>query len=259
MRRVVFNQKGGVGKSTISCNLAAINAAMGKKTLVIDLDIQGNSTQYLLGKKVTDSDKTIANFFKDCLSLSLFGSSNNSGLEAIIHETPFPNLYVIPSHLDLEPLQARLESRMKILKLRDALDELTEFESIYMDTPPVLNFFSQSALIAADKCLIPFDCDSFSREALYNLLQTVAEVKADHNGKLEIEGIIVNQYQKQANLPQQMVDALVAEGLPVFAAMISPSIKVRESHSASQPLIHYVPKHKLSSEYRALYAEIHGS
>jgi chromosome partitioning protein len=259
MRRVIFNQKGGVGKSTISCNLAAINAVMGKKTLVIDLDIQGNSTQYLLGKKITDSDKTIAHFFKDCLSLSLFGGSTNSGLENCIHETPFPNLYVIPSHPDLEPLQARLESRMKVLKLRDALDTLKGFDSIYLDTPPVLNFYSQSALIAADTCLIPFDCDSFSREALYTLMQTVAEVKADHNSKLEIEGIIVNQYQKQANLPNQLVDALIAEGLPVFSAMISPSVKVRESHSASKPLVHFVPKHKLTTEYQALYAEIHGS
>ena len=90
MRRVVFNQKGGVGKSTITCNLAAINAVKGKKTLVIDLDIQGNTTQYLLGKKVTDSDNTIAFFFKNCLSLSLFGGSSNSGLENIIHQTPFP-------------------------------------------------------------------------------------------------------------------------------------------------------------------------
>jgi chromosome partitioning protein len=259
MRRVIFNQKGGVGKSTITCNLAAINAVEGKKTLVIDLDIQGNTTQYLLGKKVTDSDKTIAHFFKDCLSLSLFGSGNNSGLESIIHETPFPNLYVIPSHPDLDPLQARLESRMKTLKLREALEKLTGFDTIYLDTPPVLNFYSHSALIAAEKCLIPFDCDSFSREALYTLMQTISEVKADHNQGLEIEGIIVNQYQKQANLPQQLVEALLAEGLPVLGAMISPSVKVRESHSASQPLVHYVPNHKLTNEYRALYAEIHGS
>lgn len=259
MRRVIFNQKGGVGKSTITCNLAAINAVEGKKTLVIDLDIQGNSTQYLLGKKITDSDKTIAHFFKDSLSLSLFGSGNSSGLENIIHETPFPNLYVIPSHPDLEPLQSRLESRMKTFKLKEALEKLTGFDTIYLDTPPVLNFYSHSALIAAEKCLIPFDCDSFSREALYTLMQTITEVKADHNQGLEIEGIIVNQYQKQANLPQQLVEALIAEGLPVLEAMISPSVKVRESHSASQPLVHYVPNHKLTNEYRALYAEIHGS
>lgn len=258
MKRVVFNQKGGVGKSTITCNLAAINAVEGKKTLVIDLDIQGNSTQYLLGKKITESDKTSALFFKDCLSLSLFGG-NNSGLESIIHETPFPNLYVIPSHPDLEALQSRLESRMKTFKLKEALDKLVGFESIYIDTPPVLNFYSQSALIAADKCLIPFDCDSFSREALYTLMQTIKEVKADHNQGLEIEGIVVNQYQKQANLPQQLVEGLIAEGLPVLNAMISPSVKVRESHSMSQPLVHYVPNHKLTTEYRALYDEIHGN
>ncbi len=258
MRRVIFNQKGGVGKSTITCNLAAISAIEGKRTLVIDLDIQGNSTQYLLGAKVTDSDKTIAHFFKDCLSLSLFGGNNTgSGLENLIHETPFPNLFVLPSHPELEPLQGRLESRFKIFKLKEALEKLQDFDNIYIDTPPILNFYSQSALIAAEKCLIPFDCDTFAREALYTLMQAVAEVKADHNQALEIEGIIVNQYQKQANLPRQLVEELIAEGLPVLAAMISPSVKVRESHSVSQPLVHYLPGHKLSDEFRALYAEIH--
>ena len=257
MRRVVFNQKGGVGKSTITCNLAAIAAVEGKRTLVIDLDIQGNSTQYLLGNKVGDSDRTIALFFKDCLSLSLFGGNNNSGLEGVIHETPFPNLFVIPSHPDLEPLQARLESRMKIFKLKEALEKLEGFDEIYLDTPPVLNFYSQSALISAEKCLIPFDCDTFSREALYTLMQTISEVKADHNQNLHLEGIVVNQFQKQANLPRQLVDQLIAEGLPVLASMISPSVKVRESHTAAQPLVHHVPHHKLTDEYRALYAEIH--
>ena len=258
MRRVIFNQKGGVGKSTITCNLAAISALEGKRTLVIDLDAQGNTSQYLLGHKVTDSEKTIAQFFKDTLSLSLFGNGN-SGIENFIHETPFPNLFVLPSHPDLEPLQSRLESRFKIFKLKEALEKLEGFDAIYMDTPPVLNFYSQSALIAADKCLIPFDCDSFAREALYTLMHTIAEVKADHNQNLQIEGIIVNQFQKQANLPRQLVEELIAEGLPVLTAMISPSIKVRESHTVSQPLVHYVPTHKLSDEFRALHAEIHHS
>ena len=257
MRRVIFNQKGGVGKSTITCNLAAISAMQGKRTLVIDLDVQGNSTQYLLGHKVTDSEKTIAVFFKDCLSLSLFGSNNGSGIDSVIHETPFPNLFVLPSHPDLEPLQGRLESRFKIFKLKEALDKLEGFDEIYMDTPPVLNFYSQSALIAAQKCLIPFDCDTFAREALYTLMNSVAEVKADHNQTLEIEGIIVNQFQKQANLPRLLVEELIAEGLPVLESMLSPSIKVRESHTVSQPLIHYAPSHKLTDEFRALYAEIH--
>ncbi|MFA5984324.1 MAG: ParA family protein [Methylococcaceae bacterium] len=259
MRRVIFNQKGGVGKSTITCNLAAISAVEGKRTLVIDLDVQGNSTQYLLGSKVTDSEKTIAHFFKDSLSLNLFGSGNGLGLETVVHETPFPNLFIIPSHPELEPLQSRLESRYKIFKLKEALEKLDGFDSVYIDTPPILNFYSQSALIAAQKCLIPFDCDAFSREALYTLINALKEVKADHNQTLEIEGIVVNQFQKQAKLPRQLVDELLAQGLPVLSAMISPSVKVRESHSESKPLIHYVPHHKLTDEFKSLHLEIHRS
>lgn len=256
MRRVIFNQKGGVGKSTITCNLAAISAVEGKRTLVIDLDIQGNATQYLLGAKISQPERTIAHFFKEQLSLNLFGGGN-SGLENLIHETPFPNLFVLPSHPDMESLQSRLESRFKILKLKEALDKLDGFDAIYIDTPPVLNFYSQSALIAANKCLIPFDCDAFSREALYTLMHALKEVKADHNNGLEIEGIIVNHYQKHMNLPKQLVDELVAEGHPVLESKISPSVKVRESHSAAQPLVHYMPSHKLTDEFRALYAELH--
>jgi len=256
MRRVIFNQKGGVGKSTITCNLAAISAVEGKKTLVIDLDIQGNSTQYLLGHKITESEKTIAQFFKDCLGISLFGG-DKAELDHAIHETPFPNLFILPSHPELEALQSRLDAKYKIFKLREALEKLEGFDAIYIDTPPILNFYSQSALIAAEKCLIPFDCDTFARDALYTLMTSIAEVKSDHNQNLEIEGIVVNQYQKQANLPQQLVNELIEEGLPVLKSKISPSVKVRESHTQSQPLIHYAPDHKLADEYRALYVEIH--
>jgi chromosome partitioning protein len=258
MRRVIFNQKGGVGKSTIACNLAAISAIDDKKTLVIDLDIQGNSSHYLLGRKISDPDQTIANFFKETLSINIFGKNGSGhGLENAIHSTPFPNLFVLPSHPDMEPLQSRLETRYKIYKLKEALEALQGFDHIYIDTPPVLNFYSRSGLIAAKQCLIPFDCDAFSRDALYNLLATIAEIKADHNAELSIEGIVVNQFQGRANLPLQLVNELISEGHPVLDSKISPSVKVRESHSESKPLIHYAPDHKLTEEFVALHQELH--
>jgi chromosome partitioning protein len=189
--------------------------------------------------------------------VSLFGGGAKGGLEGAIHETPFPNLFVIPSHPDLEGLQSRLDSRYKIFKLKEALEKLEGYDAIYMDTPPILNFYSQSALIAAQKCLIPFDCDTFARDALYTLLNSIAEVKSDHNPDLEVEGIVVNQFQRQANLPRQLVEELINEGHKVLESKISPSVKVRESHSLSQPLVHFAPGHKLTDEYRALYVEIH--
>ncbi len=250
MRRVVFNQKGGVGKSTITCNLAAISAQQGKRTLVVDLDPQGNSTQYLLGAAGNEVQATLADFFDQTLNFKL----NPRATVDFVVATPFENLYVMPSHPLLEELQGKLESRYKIYKLRDALNELAEdFDCVFIDTPPALNFFTRSALIAADACLIPFDCDEFSRKALYSLLENVEEIKSDHNRDLRVEGIVVNQFQARANLPQKVVQELIAEGLPVLQPYLSASVKIKESHEQAKPMIHLDPKHKLSQEFVALY------
>ena len=250
MRRVVFNQKGGVGKSTITCNLAAINAHQGRRTLVVDLDPQGNSTQYLLGRAGDGLDATLADFFDQTLNFKL----NPKATDAFIVETPFARLDVMPSHPALEDLQAKLESRYKIYKLRDALDELAdEYDVIYIDTPPALNFYTRSALIAAHGCLIPFDCDEFSRRALYALMENVQEIRADHNRDLNVEGIVVNQFQARASLPQKVVQELIDEGLPVLTPYLSASVKIKESHEQSRPMIHLDPKHKLAQEYVALH------
>lgn len=101
--------------------------------------------------------------------------------------------------------------------------------------------------------LIPFDCDSFSRQALYGLLEEIQELKDDHNEDLSVEGIVVNQYQARASLPQQMLDALIAEGLPVLPVYLSSSVKMRESHEASMPLIHLDPRHKLTQQFVELH------
>ena len=254
MRRVVFNQKGGVGKSTITCNLAAVSAAKGKRTLVIDLDPQANASQYLLGAGEARNRDGAAEFFGQVLNFSLFSKST----DAFVHPTRFENLAILPARRDLEALQSKLEARFKIYKLREALDRLEGFEHIYIDTPPALNFFSLSALIAAERCLIPFDCDDFSRQALYRLLESVAEIKADHNPALAIEGIVVNQFQPRANLPQRVVEELEGEQLPVLKTRLSSSIKIRESHEAAAPMVFFDPKHKLAEEFVALHDELHG-
>ena len=137
MRYVVFNQKGGVGKSTITSNLAAISAHQGLRTLVVDLDPQGNSTHYLLGGPQEDSDVSAAEFFEQTLR---FSARDKTASDYIV-ETPWENLHLMPSHPLLEELQPKLESRYKIYKLRDALQELEEeYDRVYIDTPPALNF-----------------------------------------------------------------------------------------------------------------------
>lgn len=276
MRRVVFNQKGGVGKSSITVNLAAISAARGYRTLVIDLDPQSNSTQYLMGEKAISGHNAavlqpnIETFFQETLSGSpgkgLFGSalgsllkSNERGLDSVIHSTPFENLWVIPSSPTLGAIEHALESKHKIFKLRDGLNELAnQYDRIFIDTPPAFNFFTLSALIAANRVVIPFDCDVFSHRALLTLLENVIEAKSDHNARLEVEGIIVNQFQSQAKLPQQVVQGLKDEGLPVFESMLPSSILMKESHQKSQPLIHLSPEHKLTLAYVSLFDEIEG-
>ena len=272
--RVIFNQKGGVGKSSIAVNLAAISGNEGFKTLVIDLDPQANSSQYLLGDDATYStDKSalepnIENYFDDVLgtnqSKGLIGNAlgnilknRSKGLDAFVHQSPFKNLDVIPASPSLGALAHALESKHKIYKLRDALQQLEgHYDRIFIDTPPAFNFFTLSALIAADRVLIPFDCDVFSKRALYTLIENILETQDDHNDRLAIDGIVVNQYQHQAKLPKEVVQQLKDEGLPVLESMLPPSIIMKESHHKNLPLIYLATEHKLTKAYQLLFNEL---
>ena len=251
MRRVIFNQKGGVGKTSITCNLAAISASRGKRTLVIDLDTQANSTQYLLGN--AEYDCSVADYLDQKVGFFEVAKSVNE----FVFQTEFNNLFIMPACKRLPEIEHKLESRYKIFALKKALKELEEFyDEIYIDTPPALNFYTKSALIGADSVLIPFDCDAFSKSSLASVSSAIYEIKEDHNDNLSIEGVIVNQFQPRAKLPQQLVNELIEDEYPILASMLTSSVKMRESHQKASPLIYYAPKHNLTKQFEMLYEEL---
>src|SRR5690606_22316411 len=178
MRRVVFNQKGGVGKSSITCNLAAIGASLGRRVLVLDLDPQANSTHYLLGTTPDNLETSIAHLFRDTLES---GRRKTAPIE-YAYETEFDNLYIIPSNPDLNDIEAKLESRNKIYKLRNLLDMPDDdLDATSVDKPPALIVHTPGALITGDRWPTPCDCDAFARQALYHHLDVLSEIGEDHN------------------------------------------------------------------------------
>ena len=255
MIRVIFNQKGGVGKTSIACNLAAVSAVRGNRTLLVDLDPQGNSTDYVMGHPAEKFKDNAANFFEQTLSFNLFHKDPDS----FTHQSPYKNLFVLPSNPELEYLERKLEAKHKIYKLKNALRELeSQFDEIIIDTAPVFNFYTLSALIAADKVLIPFDCDDFSRQALYQVMGEIQDIQEDHNNILEVEGIIVNQFQPRATLPTKLVAELIEEGLPVLSVKLNASIKMKESHQSKTPMIYFAPKHALTFQFENLFRLLSG-
>lgn len=257
MHRVVFNQKGGVGKTSITCNLAAIGAAQGLRTLVLDLDVQGNSTHYLVGQIDAEAFPAEAQGVSGLFKQTVGSKRMQKNPDSFVWETAYENLYLMPSSPYLAQIEKDLEARYKIYKLRDALAKLDEeYDRIYIDTPPNFNFYSKSALIAADSVLVPFDCDTFARQSLYELMNNIEELQEDHNPDLEVEGIVINQFNAQARLPTTLVEELKAEGFPVMDTYLTSSVKMRESHYEMKPLIYLAPSHKLTQTYVDLHAQL---
>jgi chromosome partitioning protein len=248
MRFVVFNQKGGVGKSTITVNLAAVAAARGERTLVVDLDPQANATQYLLGDAAAEVKPNLADLFDESLSFRLFRTDP----KLFVHPSPFPKLDVVPSHHAVSALVPKLEQRHKIFRVREIVDALG-YPTVFFDTPPSDNVLTLSALVAADRVLVPFDCDDFARRAIGPVLERIEEARADHNPRLRVEGVVVNQFLGRANFPQQAVDALAGDGLRVLEPYISSSVRIRESHHAARPMVFFEAGHKVTGEFEALY------
>jgi chromosome partitioning protein len=243
----VYNQKGGVGKTTLAVNLAALSAQRGHRTLLVDSDPQGNSTYSVLGFDAP-TGKGLPEFYESCLGLNLF---RQSLLEYVTSSTGIENLHIVTAHRELEDLRNKLENKHKIHKLRDGLRSTT-YDRIFFDPPPANDFFALACLIAAKEVLVPIDCDTFSVRAARDILNMIEEVRADHNPDLTLLGVVVNQFQKSTKHGLAIVEKLREEGFPVLAPFIPASVKVRESHSEAKPFVVSEPSHPVSHALASL-------
>jgi chromosome partitioning protein len=249
--RVVFNLKGGVGKTTLTTNLAACAALSGKRTLLIDSDPNANATGHLVrGDRAPE--RTLADFYESSLGLSLFRTSL---VDYVTSVTRLPGLHLVAGDRRLDDLRPKLESRHKINKLRDGTFGL-HYDEIFFDTRPVLDFYTLACLIAAHEVIVPIDCDAFSVQAAKDVRAAVEEVRQDHNRELTIAGVVVNQYQRSTRHAGRMVGELRRLGFRVLEPFIPASVKVRESHSEASPLVVAHGQHAVARSFKELFTVI---
>jgi chromosome partitioning protein len=164
-------------------------------------------------------------------------------------------LHLVAADRRLEDLRAKLESRHKINKLRDGTEDLP-YDEVFFDTAPALDFFSLSCLIAADELIVPVDCDAFSVQAAQEVRQAVEEVRQDHNPRLAIAGVVINQFQRSTRHSTRIVGELRRLGFPVLEPFIPASVKVRESHSEKKPLTLAHADHPVSVAVKGVWGAL---
>jgi len=247
---VVANQKGGVGKTTTAINLGTALAAVGKKTLVIDIDPQGNASTglgvYLSDRKLTSYDVLLGGV----------------PLRDAIVPTRIPGLFLVPATVDLSGAELELvDQPRRNFRLRDALTYFvsgdTSFDYILVDCPPSLGVLTVNAMAAADAAVVPLQCEFFALEGLSQLLKTLELVRAGLNPRLEIQGVVLTMFDKRNRLSDQVASDVRAHlGDKVYQTVIPRNVRISEAPSHGVPALVYDLRCPGSQAYIKLAGEL---
>ena len=234
----IANQKGGVGKTTTAVNLSACLGKKGKKTLVIDIDPQGNTTSGL-GVDPRKVEKSIY----DCII-------NDVPMSSVILKTEFEGLWLCPSNINLAGAELELVAKNeREYVLKKSISEIKSlFDFIFIDCPPSLGLITLNSFTATDSILVPIQCEYYALEGLSQLTNTIKMVKKKLNPVLAMEGVLPTMFDARTNLSIQVVDEVKRFfGNKVYATIIPRNVRLSEAPSFGQPIIEY-DKHSRGAE-----------
>ncbi|MDD4725674.1 MAG: AAA family ATPase [Tissierellia bacterium] len=242
----IFNQKGGVGKTTTSINISAGLGRLGKRILLVDIDPQGNSTSGLGVEK-----KELNVLIYDILTSDI-------AIENGIYSTSAENVDILPSNNNLAGLEIELAQKGNWEKtLSNVLDSLRDkYDYIFIDCPPSLGILSVTGLVASDSVIIPIQCEYYALEGVSQLFQTIELVKKNHNPNLNIEGVVLSMFDGRTNLSIQVVDEVKAFFKDkVYVSIIPRNVRLAEAPSYGLSIMDYDDKSRGAEAYMELAEE----